>query len=690
MSDPRGTKNQSALETLDGRRGDRGQAAVRQRQFDEQIKRLDRIEAQLSGAAPLSGDIQIEGGIIATGLGGLGSLGGSNPFRTPEWRRVEAEIEGRIATAQGLATQANSQISSLEAQIQQARTDLRAEFDAADALIQSDITNLTSTVGQNTSDISQEATTRANADAALTTTVNQLTATVGDNTAAISAEAIARAGADTALAGDISTVSTAAGVAQSTAESAQLTASNAEQAISSITQTVEASFADWSALVSAAQTATATAEEATSALVFRTVAGSAGASFGLYAWDDVNAAAGSAIKLKADDILLEGSVSAKSLTVTDFTNLIVNNALIDAEAWQLDAGIAPVDAPSNMTPARAFEITSVTGSNAFAIYEAPVIPNSEYMMTALCRGSGAEPRQFSVRLGVFFKSRSGVNLASTFQTVATLVDTTENLVSLNVTAPDGAVSAEFYFGREMAAGEANPGHIASPSVVRRYGGELIVDGSITADKLAANEIITSNAQIGSAVIEEANIADAAITDAKISGEIKSENFVTGKNGDGWRISKNGDAEFGTLALREDSVTVSRSATSTGTGEINGSDGWVDVLTITLLPSGDLDLIVWSAGMAEARGRESSTGNDYEQQGHIRLLWRGAIVSNSERLIVASPSDVNVRSNFSTSVIVPNSGSSAGTLKVQLSATYAGYGTFVKLEEPVLICSEFKR
>lgn len=319
---------------------------------------------------------------------------------------------------------------------------------------------------------------------------------IAQNTAAITTEQTARADADSALAGDIATVSAATGVAKSTADAAQITATNAEQAVGSITTTVEASFADWDAFVSAGQTAVATAQYASSALVFRTVAGGGAADIGLFAWDD-EAGAGSAIKMKADDILLEGTVGAKQLVVTDFTNLIVNNTLENDDGWTFWPTVSIVDAPSNMTGDKAFLITATTsGFNQYARYRTQVQPESEYLIKALCRASGDEPRRFSVRFGVWFYSRSGAVISTDFQTVEALTGTDEITVSASVTAPAGAVTADVAFGREVGSGEANDGYIGSPQMVRKNGGELIVDGSITADKLQVDSLDAVSGTIG--------------------------------------------------------------------------------------------------------------------------------------------------------------------------------------------------
>ena len=102
----------------------------------------------------------------------------------------------------------------------------------ADTALASDITSLTSTVSGNTSAISSEATTRASADAALTSDITSLTATVGNNTSAISSEATTRANADTALASDITSLTSTVGTNTAAISTEATTRANADTALS--------------------------------------------------------------------------------------------------------------------------------------------------------------------------------------------------------------------------------------------------------------------------------------------------------------------------------------------------------------------------------------------------------------------------------------------------------------------------
>lgn len=69
-------------------------------------------------------------------------------------------------------------------------------------------------------------------------------------------------------------------------------------------------------------------------------------------------------------------------------------------------------------------------------------------------------------------------------------------------------------------------------------GNLLVTGTIVADKLAAGSITADKMVVGTITAASAIIADAAITNAKIGGDIQSTNYVAGTSG--WRLDRSGN------------------------------------------------------------------------------------------------------------------------------------------------------
>ena len=219
--------------------------------------------------------------------------------------------------------------------------------------------------------------------------------------------------------------------------------------------------------------------------------------------DAVTAGTIAAGAITAREIAAQTIVASK-MAVTDLTNLVLNNTLDTSEGWTLEASIAVANAPAGMIRPRALEIGAVTITR-FARYTAAVDAGAEYVLS--CQAAGTAGGKFTVRLGVIFRDAAGVQLTNPGATVATLTDATPVNVSDDFTAPAGAVTAEFRFGRTASGSEVGLGYIVNPTVRRKNGGELIVDGAITATKVGTNEIIAVAANIKDAVITDAKIAD---------------------------------------------------------------------------------------------------------------------------------------------------------------------------------------
>jgi len=148
--------------------------------------------------------------------------------------------------------------------------------------------------------------------------------------------------------------------------------------------------------------------------------------------------------------------------------------------------------------------------------------------------------------------------------------TSSEIASNTITA--GNIAAGAVTASEIAAGAVTAGKVAASAITA----DNIASNAITSAKIAANTItasdiaantitggllatsgiITSAAQINSAVVTNAKIANGAITTAKISdGEvtnakigntIQSSNYSAGSTG--WKINKNGDAEFNGVVI----------------------------------------------------------------------------------------------------------------------------------------------
>ena len=112
----------------------------------------------------------------------------------------------------------------------------------------------------------------------------------------------------------------------------------------------------------------------------------------------------------------------------------------------------------------------------------------------------------------------------------------------------GAISADAIAANAITADKIQAGAIQSDKIAANAitAGLLAAAGVITTSAQIENGIIT-NAKIENGAITTAKIGDAEITNAKIAGVINSTDFVAGASG--WKIDKNGAAEFNNATFR---------------------------------------------------------------------------------------------------------------------------------------------
>lgn len=209
------------------------------------------------------------------------------------------------------------------------------------------------------------------------------------------------------------------------------------------------------------------------------------------------AGAVSAEKLQA------GSVLASKIAVTDFTNLVPDGEMLDSAAWTIPADWAM--APSSaFSSAGGLTYTYAGGSG---------------------NGSEALSRKFAIEEGKSYRFQYQTDGVATYRIQGQVVwfdaagaaigspsaidfSTTTGLQNrgADFSPPTGARTAalSFLVGRGNTTGNCSVGGV---SCRLRMGGELIVDGAITAAKVGANEVIALTANIKDGLITNAKIAD---------------------------------------------------------------------------------------------------------------------------------------------------------------------------------------
>ena len=302
-----------------------------------------------------------------------------------------------------------------------------------------------------------------------------------------------------------------------------------------------------------------------------------------------------------------------------------------------------------------------------------------------------------------------------------------------LTTLEGYAAATLAFRAQAGSAGATLELVASnnpsgpASAARIDAQNIILNGSVTATQLATVNLITQTAQIANGIVTNAKIADATIqgakiadatitsakienaaitsakigdaqiTSAKIADTIQSTNFVSGPTGSGWRIQMNGDAEFGTLSLRQNAVTQTRHQLVTNPSIFTGGThprAWVNVAEVNYIPFSANTTTLFLAEFQLEMVITTSNGfrnavYDWE------LLWRNTVIASGQENVFAERTSVNVTTEKTIDVqkfkISPGSTSGQLLLRmrfVEQSGTAPFFSFGVKYAEVASL--EFKR
>lgn len=227
------------------------------------------------------------------------------------------------------------------------------------------------------------------------------------------------------------------------------------------------------------------------------------------------------------DKFVANSITAREMILTDFENLVYNSNLVTTDGWSLDSDVVyqtESDLPANATAPGNFYTANTTGARS-AVFSAGgadsdqqsrivCVPGEELIAGMRIRPAG-NTRQATPYIRIDWYDKSGAYLTNNVRNLGAFGSTAYNDVSTIYVVPDTAVTFHIRFGRRGDfAGEAGGMYIERPYVRRRKGADLIVDGAIVADKLAANSV-TAGA-IASNAVTAVKVAAGAITTQKLS------------------------------------------------------------------------------------------------------------------------------------------------------------------------------
>ncbi|MEG1121292.1 MAG: phage tail protein, partial [Citrobacter sp.] len=258
-----------------------------------------------------------------------------------------------------------------------------------------------------------------------------------------------------------------------------------------------------------------------------------------------------------------GAITAQLLAIGDFENLVncgIGMAITGFSAGMVPDASYPVFNTTYWNPlgeSSAYQLAWVGRDNYYGSLF-PVKPGDEYYCSMLTIPYGGISNLYNTQLGLRFHDSAGniigYDLAAIRYSGTVAAVKTEGIAKV----PAAAVTAIVYF---LIDGPANaswsaPGvgvHLAGIQVRRRNGGQLIVDGSITANKIAANSIDASKIQAGA--ITAGKIAAGSITSAELSigvngnlirystFPISSRGWAIYSNAPGIELIKYADAAF---------------------------------------------------------------------------------------------------------------------------------------------------
>jgi len=179
---------------------------------------------------------------------------------------------------------------------------------------------------------------------ALSQATESLAADIAGNRSLIESEQIARSNADSALASDITTLETRVGDAEAEITGEKIARSNADNSFASNLNSLSANFATASANIQENAAAIATVKGYQAATyTMRVDAGDAEGSLELVAADDPVNGPRSAFRMRADNILLDGTVLAPHLNVGELSAITADMGTVTAGVVQSADGKFVID-----------------------------------------------------------------------------------------------------------------------------------------------------------------------------------------------------------------------------------------------------------------------------------------------------------------------------------------------------------
>jgi len=272
------------------------------------------------------------------------------------------------------------------------------------------------------------------------------------------------------------------------------------------------------------------------------------------------------------DQIAANAITVKQLTVMDYSNIVLDPFIQDTTSWATFTGTqvtaATSGVPVNM-PGPAGILLSKATAQSVLTRNFQTSPGEVYYLSAYV--ASPTTTGYAIRLMMQFIDPTGaqgdasgthVGWAAAITLTAPAAVNTWQKIEGFVTVPAGVAFGRARIVSETGSAVAGSWYATNFVCRRATSASLIVDGAITATKIAAGAIAVGSAAIQDGAIVNAMIGNAAIDNAKIANVsaakltagtlavgsyINSSNYVGGSTG--WSINANGQAEFSQVTVR---------------------------------------------------------------------------------------------------------------------------------------------
>ena len=215
------------------------------------------------------------------------------------------------------------------------------------------------------------------------------------------------------------------------------------------------------------------------------------------------------------DQIAANAVTATKLVITDMTNLVPDSDLLDAEIWN-QTGWSCAPTTWGGAGSAGVLISDLSGLVYNSGKQFPVTPNAEYFLSyeMARRGTSGQARVWG-QLEWIHANGTSLGYSATVDS-GIVTDSSLRRFNATLTAPATAARARWRWAVVHSDTTAIGVNFWAPTIRLKAGGQLIVDGAITAEKIAANAVTA--AAIAAGAITTAKLAAGSITAGIIAAD----------------------------------------------------------------------------------------------------------------------------------------------------------------------------